>query len=963
MTGKRGKKKPPGAGEEVSGEQSAERLFLIDGSGLLYRAYYAFLRRPLTTSRGQDVGAVFGFLNTLLALIREENACHLVVTFDAKGPTFRHERYKAYKANRPPMPPALASQIPLVHRLVDAMGLTMMMREGVEADDLIGSMTGVGIEAGWEVVIVSADKDFAQLIGPRVRQLVPARGREPPRWLGAQAIEEQWGVRPEQFVDFLALTGDASDNIPGVRGIGPKTAAGLLQTYGSLERIYNQLESVTPSGTRQKLEAGQENAHLSLELVRLRTDLCESRLANLSVPDPSSRAQLKDFLSEMEFRQVKARLFTESAAGVADAGVQGSLLERPGQASAARRSQDAGAAAAQVDPMRGSQIQVADSWGQHYQRIESPAALEKILRAFPHGGKDGPALGIDTETSSLDPLRSELVGLSFAWEPGRAWYIPLGHHEGPNLPIEGVRRRFGPLLSDAAITKAGQNLKFDLHVLHKHGFPVGGALRDTMVASYLGNPDARHGLDALALEFLGHRMVPIEALIGRGKDQISMAEVSPEHVAPYACEDVDAVVRLLPELEGRLRELEAWDLFQDVEMPLLPILAGMERTGIALNTALLEAMGESLASELVRKESEIHRLAGGDFNINSPKQLQRILFEHLKLKPKRRTKTGYSTSQEVLEELATEHPLPGQILDYRQLTKLQSTYVETLPKLVNPATGRIHATFHQTVTATGRLSSSNPNLQNIPIRSALGREIRKAFEAAPGRTLLAADYSQIELRILAHLSEDEYLISAFKEGADIHRATAARVFGVKEEMVDPAMRARAKVVNFGVLYGMGAQRLAREQGIAAKEASRFITEYFTRLPGVKRFIDRCVSEASSRGYAKTLMGRRRYLPDLQSGGHQARAAAQRMAVNTPVQGSAADLIKLAMVRLHEQLERSHPDVRLLIQVHDELIFEIPDREVEAVRELVVAEMTQVVSLQVPLRVGTGWGKNWYEAHA
>lgn len=940
----------------------ARRLYLIDASGLLFRAYFAFIRRPLTTSKGRQVGALLGFLNTLLALIRREGAEHLAVAFDSKGPTFRHERYGAYKANRPETPPELVDQISLARRLVKVMGLSCMAQEGVEADDLIGSMVQRTKAAGWEAVIVSADKDFSQLIGPGVLQYVPSRGREPSRWLDADAVTEKWGVRPDQFIDYMALTGDASDNIPGVKGVGPKTAAALLQKHGSLDAIYKDLESVTPPVTRKKLESGRQDAFLSRDLIRLRTDLLDLDPAALSVPDPAGRKALREFLEEMEFRTLVKRIFQGDAVEAENATMQALPLDQPGAGSSAGQLSLHAAPEAEGGFIQDGAVAVRDGWAQRYELIESLEALDRALTAFPHRKGGRALIAIDTETSGLDPLESELVGLSFAWEPGRAWYIPLGHKDRENLALDGVRQRLDRLLSDQSVSKVGQNLKFDLHLLQRHGFRVKGPFLDTMVASYLRDPGARHGLDALARELLGHDMVPIEVLIGRGKGEISMTDVPAEKVAPYACEDVDAALRLFPLLEKQLRAMGAWDLFRDVEMPLLPVLAGMERAGIGLDTALLEAMGESLVGELRRCEDEVYRLAGESFNINSPKQLQPILFKKLKLKPRRRTKTGYSTGQEVLEQLAALHPLPGKILEYRQLTKLRSTYVEALPRMVNPRTGRIHATFHQTVTATGRLSSSNPNLQNIPIRTPLGREIRKAFVAPSGRSFLSADYSQIELRLLAHLSEDEYLVQAFRQGADIHRATAARVFGVSESEVDPQMRSRAKVVNFGILYGMGAQRLSREQGIPVKEASRFIAEYFEKLPGVKVYIDRCVSEARSRGYAETILGRRRYLPDLQSQRHQVRAGAERMAVNTPVQGSAADLIKLAMVRLQQRLEQDHTDVRLLIQVHDELVFEVPDDEVEALARLVAGEMAAVMSLRVPLGVETGSGKNWCAAH-
>ncbi len=983
----------PEQAERALGEH---RLFLVDASALLYRAHFAFLRRPLTTSSGQHVGALFGFASTLLALLRDERARYVGMVFDPPGPTFRHELFPAYKANRPEMPPELSEQFPLAHRLIRALAWEPIVREGYEADDVIGSMAARATAGGWRTVIVSGDKDFGQLIDDRIVQYVPSRSREPAQWVGPEQVQEKWGVAPAQFTDFLALTGDSSDNVPGVRGIGPKTAAKLLGDYGSLEGIYEQLKEVTPAGVRKKLEAGHEDALLSRRLVRIRTDLEVTPPEALEVPDPAEQTALRDFFAEMEFDALNERLFGAGGAatgrgatvGRGLAGGRGPTVGR-GLAGGQRQLSFEARPAGGTGPERESEpeskpgresmpeskpefkpeseqsrdpLTVGDGWDAAYRLIDSPESLRAAVSAFPRGGSDAPALAIDTETDGRVPLTAALVGLSFGWEPGRAWYVPVGHREGTRVSLEAVRETLGSLLADETVTKAGQNLKFDLHILRRHGLPVAGPLWDTMVASYVRDPQARHGLDVLAHEFLDHEMIPIRVLIGSGRQQVTMDTLSPEKVAPYACEDADAVVRLMPRLARTLEDIGARELFLELEMPLLPVLVAMEAAGIWLDRQMLSSMRHQLEAEQRRLEQEIHRLAGGPFNINSPKQLQVVLFETLKLPVKRKTKTGFSTDQEVLEELAIEHALPRKILEYRQLSKLHGTYVEALPRMVSEETGRIHASFHQTVTATGRLSSSDPNLQNIPIRTPMGRRVREAFAAPPGRVLLAADYSQIELRLLAHLSGDAYLTDAFRKGADIHRATAARVFGVDEQAVDPGMRTRAKTVNFGVLYGMGAQRLAREQGIPVKEASAFIADYFAKLPGVKAYIDQCVETARSRGYAETLLGRRRYLPGLQSGHHGDRAAAERMAVNTPVQGSAADLIKRAMVRLHARLANEHPEAVILLQVHDELVLELPEEALDAVTAVVAEEMGSVARLAVPLVVDSGAGRTWYEAH-
>ena len=933
----------PNSGQDGS---AANRLFVVDGSALLFRSHFAFLRRPLTTSRGEHVGALFGFLTTLLALIREEEATHVAVVFDPAGPTLRHKIFPEYKANRPETPPELSAQFPMAHRLLESMGMKPLVQDGVEADDLIGSLAESATARGWEAIIVSSDKDFAQLIGGGIRQFIPPRGREPAQWMEAEEVAGRWGVRPEQFIDYLALTGDSSDNIPGVKGVGPKTASRLLQDFESLRALYERLDEVKPEGLRTKLATGRAAADLSRDLVRIRTDLEVAGAEAFAVGDPATRSTFRAFLQEMEFHGLIRRIFDEAEG------------EPAGQAQLAFAAAAPAAKGGDRDP-----TQVAGDWNQGYRLIESPEALRSALRDYPHRGDEVPPLSIDTETDSTAPLSARLVGLSFGWEPGRAWYVPIGHDEGPRVALGEVQSALGPILADRSITKLGQNLKFDLHILRRHGLEVRGPLWDTMVASYVRDPEARHSLDGLAQEFLGHEMIPISALIGRGRNQTTMNTIAPATAAAYACEDADAVLRLWPVLDRRVADVGARELFTDLEMPLLPVLLDMEAAGIYLDGAMLEAMSHEFAGEMVRLEREIHRLGEEEFNINSPKQLQVILFEKLKLPVKRRTKTGYSTGQEVLEELAGLHPLPAKILEYRQLTKLQSTYVEALPKMVSDQTGRIHASFHQTVTATGRLSSSNPNLQNIPIRTPMGRRIRRAFAAQGERCLLSADYSQIELRLLAHLSGDPHLVEAFRKGADIHRATAARIFGRPEEEVDRDMRDRAKTINFGILYGMGAQRLAREQGITVKEASAFIASYFEKLPGVKAYVEGCIGTARSRGYAETILGRRRYLPKLQSKHHGDRSSAERMAVNTPVQGSAADLIKRAMVSLHARLKREEPDVQLLLQVHDELVFELPSAKAEAVAELVSEEMASVLELAVPLTVDEGWGRTWYDAHS
>jgi len=956
-----------------AGPEAPERLFLVDAMGLLFRAHFAFAGRRLTTGGGLPTGALHGFLVALLSLLREERARLVAVAFDAPGPTFRHERYPAYKAARPETPPELLAQIPYLRRLVDAFGLARLEEPGLEADDLIGSLARRCVEQGGEAVIVSADKDFSQLIGPRVRQWVPPRGPEPARWIEEAQVEERFGVRPAQFVDYLALTGDASDGIPGVKGVGPKTAAALLRAHGSLAGIYARLEGIEPTGLRDRLAAGRADAELSRELATIRTDAAEARIEELRAPDPSSRLQLRALLRELELRRLEASLFPPAP----EEPRQGSLLDDPALAAGAARRGGArpavggGFAAADGEApgvalqaadgeAPGVALQAADGWNRDYRLLATREALAGFLAAY------DPALGplaIDTETTGLDARRASLVGVSLCRSPGQAGYIPLGHEGGGNLEIEIARELLAPLLAGERIWKVAQNLGFDLPVLARHRFELRGPLGDTMLASYIRDPEARHGLDDLCLELLRHRKIPIAALIGPGGAQRSMAQLAPEDVRDYACEDADAVARLWPILRRRVEEAQGWRLFEEVEMPLVPVLAGMEERGIALEPAILEALGERLEGEMAGAEEEIHRLAGRPFNVRSPKQLQVVLYGDLKLAPRRRTKTGYSTDQETLQELAAGHPLPRRVLEYRQLEKLKSTYIEALPRMRDPETGRVHTRFNQAVTATGRLSSSEPNLQNIPVRSALGREIRRAFVAPRGRLLLSADYSQIELRILAHLAEDADLLAAFRRGEDIHRATAARVFGADPGAVTAEMRTRAKAVNFGVIYGMGAPRLAAELGIPVKEAAAFIGDYFRKLPGVRAYVQDCVARARERGYAETLLGRRRYLPALSAPPGRDRAAAERMALNTTIQGSAADLIKAAMAALDRRLREWRPRAWLLLQVHDELLLEVDEEEREGVESEVRATMESIVELRAPLLVECGHGRSWYEAHA
>jgi DNA polymerase I len=893
-----------------------ERIYLIDGSALVYRAHFAFVRNPRLTSSGRNVSVAFGVAQTLFNVIVGREAHFAMIAFDTAAPTFRHERYGAYKAHRPPMPEELVAQLPDVRALVAAAGIATLAQDGVEADDIIASLAVTLAGQGHEAVIVSADKDFNQLVSDRLTQLVPPRGREPYALLTPAWVKDRWGVDPPQVLDVLSLVGDSVDNVPGVPGIGEKTAIELIKEFGDLDTLYERIESVSRPAVRAKLGAHREGAYLSRELIRLKTDLFPSAaIETYPVPDFRSRSELLDLLQEFEFRRLIETLDL-----------------RPGE----------------------------DDWGARYETIDDERRLREVLANFPG---EGAPLAIDTETDSLDARRARPVGISFAWEPGIAYYIPLAQQGAKNIPPEQVCACLRPLLDDEGIEKVGQNLKYDLHVLHTLGLDLKGPIFDTMLAAYLLDPDRPRDLDSMTLDLLGHRKIPTTSLIGSGKQQTTMDLVPVDRVRDYAAEDADAALRLRAVLLPSLRETGQERLLREIEAPLVSVLVAMERAGVFVDVPQLASLGRELEADMERQAEEIYRYAGSRFNINSPAQLGEVLFERLKLPKGRKTKTGYSTDSEVLEDLAAEQPVARAVLEYRQTAKLSSTYVEALPRLVDSSTGRIHAQFNQTVAATGRLSSSDPNLQNIPIRTPQGKRIRRAFIAQrSGEILLSADYSQIELRLLAHLSGDPGLTAAFNAGEDIHRATAARIFEVPPERVDSVMRGRAKTVNFGILYGMGPIRLSRELGIPLAEARRFIEQYFSKMPGVKGYLEESLAAARRDGFVTTLLGRRRYLPGLNAQDARSRAQAERIAANTPIQGSAADLIKKAMVRVHRDLSDRKLASRLILQVHDELLFEGPEGEKKEVERIVRVAMQQAIQIDVPLVVEIGSGRSWDEAH-
>jgi DNA polymerase-1 len=892
---------------------SRPTLFIVDGSSYIYRAYHAI--RPLFTSTGIPTNAVYGFTTMLLKLLREWQPTYLVVAFDHPAPSFRKAMFEAYKATRPPTPDDLVPQLKLVREVARAFNIPQVEVEGFEADDVIATLTARARDHA-DVTIVSTDKDLMQLVDERVRLLDTMRDKV----FGPAEVREKYGVEPAQMIEVLGLMGDSSDNIPGVPGIGEKTAAQLIREHGTIEGVLARVDEVAGEKRRQSLREHAEQARLSRRLAIVRTDVpLPFDLEALRVRPPD-REKLAEVLSRLEFHSLMKEM----------------EIAQPVKPSAIDRDR--------------------------YRTVLTEADLARVVESLRRAG----SFAVDTETTSLDPMRAVLVGISLCWAPGEACYIPLDHRylgAPPQLGRERVLSALRPLLEDPALPKTGQNIKYDWVVLRRAGVTVGPIAMDSMVAAYLldpGKPSYR--LEELAREYLGHQMLTYAEVTGRGKAQIAFEEVDVETATRYSGEDAEVAYLLGRLLEPKIREAGLERLFREVELPLLRVLASMEMHGVKVDRAILADLSRRFEEMALGAERRIHELAGMTFNVNSPKQLQEVLFNRLGLKPLKRTQTGFSTDGDVLEELAREHPLAREILEYRSVTKLKSTYVDTLPALIHPETGRIHTSYNQAVAATGRLSSSDPNLQNIPVRTELGREIRRAFVAEEGNRLLSADYSQIELRILAHLSGDATLMDAFRKGEDIHARTAAEVFGVDPRDVTSEMRTSAKAINFGIIYGMGAFRLARELGIPQKQAQSYIESYFGRLPGVKRFLSETLEAARKEGEVRTLLGRRRFLPDLRSQNRNLRAAAERIAVNTPIQGSAADLIKVAMVRIQRALEEEGFRARMILQVHDELVFEAPEEEVERLGALVRQTMEHVADLAVPLRVDLSTGANWAEAH-
>ena len=947
-------------------ENTQKRLFLLDAFALIFRGYYALIKNPRITSTGMDVSAVMGFTNSLFDVIRRERPDHLAVAFDKGGSSERVEMFEAYKANRDETPEAIKIAVPHIKEILKAMHIPIIERVGVEADDLIGTLSKQAEKEGFKVFMVTPDKDYAQLVSENIFMYKPARMGNGIEIWGIPEVQKRFEVeRPEQVIDYLGMMGDASDNIPGLPGVGDKTAKKFIAAYGSMEGLLENTHELKGK-MKEKVEANAELGLLSKKLATIMLD-CDVQFdaKDYELSEPDATAVGKKF-DELEFRRAKdqfIKIFSGDAPATNTATTATGSAAKPKKAAPAagegQFSLFGGDGQATQEAMNaGSERATIKNTLHFYQTVDSPLSRKLFLQNL----LQQTSVCFDTETTGLDPLVAELVGIAFSWEKGKGFYLPVPEdRDQAQELIEELR----PFFEADTIEKVGQNLKYDIKVLAKYNIKVSGKLFDTMLAHYLINPDMRHNMDVLAETYLNYTPVSITELIGKkGKNQLSMREVPVKDQTEYAVEDADVTWQLKEHFVKELEEAGTRKLFDEIEIPLLRVLAAMEIEGINLNTSFLNDLSKALDTDITRLTSEIYEAAGEEFNIGSPKQLGVILFEKMKLveKPKK-TKTGqYSTAEDVLSYLAKDHKIIQNVLDYRGLSKLKSTYVDALPEQV-AADGRVHTDYMQTVAATGRLSSNNPNLQNIPIRTERGREVRKAFiPRDKNHTLLAADYSQIELRIIAALSEEETMIKAFQDGEDIHASTAAKVFNVPLEEVTREQRSNAKTVNFGIIYGVSAFGLSNQTDLSRSEAKELIETYYKTYPKLRNYMSDQVDFARENGYVKTVLDRRRYLKNINSANAIVRGAAERNAVNTPIQGSAADIIKIAMINIYEKLENSNYKTKMLLQVHDELVFDVPNEELDAMQNMIQEEMENAFKMTVPLDVEVGLGQNWLEAH-
>ena len=927
--------------------EQTTKLFLLDAYALIYRAYYAFIRNPRVNSKGLNTSAILGFVNTLEEVLNKEQPTHIGIAFDPPGPTFRHKAFEDYKAQREASPEDIKLAVPIIKEIIKSYHIPILEVEGYEADDVIGTLAKQAHEKGITTYMMTPDKDYAQLVDTNVFMYRPKYGDKEFEVLGPKEVIEKYEIEHQsQIIDLLGLMGDASDNIPGCPGVGIKTAQKLIAEFGSIENLLKNSDKLK-GALKKKVEENVEQIEFSKFLATIKIDVpIELKLESLK-REEIDKNKIRSLFEELEFRALAERILKETEAPTLTLNsgpIQGNLFEENPHFSTGSSKE--------------SKITAVESNDKNYQLVDNDADIAKLVKKLITYKE----IALDTETSGLEAMEAEIVGISFSVKKHEAFYIPF-----PNDSVETQKRLelFRELLENKNSLKIGQNIKYDLLILKNYNINVSGPLFDTMIAHYIVQPELRHNMDYLAEIYLGHKTIPIEELIGpKGKNQKSMRDLDPKDIYIYGCEDADITLQLKEKIEEDLKVNKAEDLFYNIEMPLVPVLVDMEFTGVRLDKAALKSLSTEFSTRMNLIEAKVHELAGEEFNVSSPKQVGEILFDKLKIDEKaKKTKTGqYTTSEEVLLNYKDKHPIVGEILDYRGLKKLISTYVDALPKLINKKTGKVHTSFNQTITATGRLSSSNPNLQNIPIRNTDGKEIRKAFIPDPDSLFFSADYSQIELRIMAHLSKDPNMLDGFRHGDDIHAATAAKIYKEELSEVTSDQRRKAKTANFGIIYGISVFGLAERMQVDRREAKELIDGYFETYPEVKTYMDRCIEVAKEKGYVETILNRKRFLPDINSRNGVVRGFSERNAINAPIQGSAADIIKVAMINIHKRFIEEGIESKMILQVHDELNFSVVLGEKEKVQQIVIEEMERAYPLSIPLKADFGWGSNWLEAH-
>lgn len=922
-----------------------DKLFLLDAYALIYRAYYALIKNPRINSKGFNTSAVLGFVNTLEDVLKKENPTHIGIAFDPAGPTFRHEAFEQYKAQREETPEVIRLSVPIIKDIIRAYNIPILEVPGYEADDVIGTLATEAGKRGIRTYMMTPDKDYGQLVGEYVFMYRPKYGDKEFDVMGVEEVKAKFNIQsPTQVIDMLGLMGDASDNIPGCPGVGEKTAQKLIAQFGSIENLLANTDQLKGS-IKTKVETNREQIEFSKFLATIKTDVPIALDMDALKRETPNEEALRKIFEEMEFRTLMERVFkNEKKTTPTPAAPQADLFGF--------------FADENTDEIKNSNLTRLEDLSYDYQLIDTEEKRQELLQKI----LTKEIFSLDTETTGTDPITAELVGMSFAYAENQAFYVPVPTEREEAQKIVNL---FKPVFENPKTLKVGQNIKYDMLVLSNYGVEIGGPMFDTMIAHYVLQPELRHGMDYLAEIYLKYETIKIEELIGaKGKNQKNMRDLPPSDVYKYACEDADVTLKLKHVLEKELETSNAKPLFEEIEMPLVPVLAYMERNGVRIDTDALKETSKHFTARMNQIEAEVHQLAGVEFNIASPKQVGEVLFDRLKIVDKaKKTKTGqYVTSEEVLESLRGKHEIVGKILEHRGLKKLLGTYIDALPQLINPHTGRIHTSFNQTVTATGRLSSSNPNLQNIPIRNEDGKEIRKAFIPDDGCEFFSADYSQIELRIMAHLSGDPHMIEAFQKGQDIHAATAAKIYKIDLSQVTREQRSKAKTANFGIIYGISVFGLAERLNVDRKEAKELIDGYFQNYPHVKEYMDESIRSAREKGYIETIFKRRRYLPDINSHNAVVRGYAERNAINAPIQGSAADIIKVAMIRIYRRFKEEGLQSKMILQVHDELNFSVVPSEREKVEQIVISEMESAYKMKAPLQADCGWGKNWLEAH-